>query len=226
MIRRANGWIFAEYVWNDDQTEAYLQTQGSQTAISWKDENNIIKQINYKIPSPVVDCKRCHGAINGSRFPIGLKPQNLNYSFPYSDGEKNQLTKFIEVGFLEDNVPSTIESVVDYNDVSKPLNLRVRSYFDANCSHCHTDQGEADVFDLRFAYTKTIDPQEMGVGVPAQHFVPGYNGRIVQPNNVGQSILYYRVNTQTDTYYMMPPLGRTITHKEGVQLIEQWINSF
>ena len=29
MIRKADGWIFAEYVWNNDQTEAYLDMNGS-----------------------------------------------------------------------------------------------------------------------------------------------------------------------------------------------------
>lgn len=226
MIRKSTEWIFAEYVWNAEQTEAFLQTQSSQTAISWIDGNNNLNSINYKIPSVTTDCKRCHASILGDKFPIGIKPQNLNSFYNYAESSKNQLSKLIEIGYLENNLPSSIETVVDYNDIGKPLNLRIRSYFDANCAHCHVDGGEADAFDLRFAFNQTIDPAEMGVGVQAQHFVPGFNGRIVQPNNVNQSILHYRVNTQTDSYYMMPPLGRTIRHAEGVHLIEQWINSF
>jgi len=135
------------------------------------------------------------------------------------------LNKWIEYGYLENNLPSQIVSVVDYKDTSKSLDLRVRSYFDANCSHCHVDGGEADVFDLRFGFDKTTDPANMGVGVPAQHYLAGYNGRIVQPGNVGQSILFYRVQTETDNFYMMPALGRTIKHDMGVQLIQDWINS-
>ncbi|MFM7018923.1 hypothetical protein [Flavobacterium sp.] len=225
MIRKETGWIFAEYVWNSEQTEAYLQNQGSQTAISWTDESNNLRSINYKIPSTVTDCKRCHGLNNGSRFPLGIKPQNLNSNFNFSEGSKNQLNKWIEYGYLENNLPSQIVSVVDYKDTSKSLDLRVRSYFDANCSHCHVDGGEADVFDLRFGFDKTTDPANMGVGVPAQHYLAGYNGRIVQPGNVGQSILFYRVQTETDNFYMMPALGRTIKHDMGVQLIQDWINS-
>ena len=44
MIRKASGWIFANYVWNADQTEAYFDMVGSFTDISWKDENNVIIQ--------------------------------------------------------------------------------------------------------------------------------------------------------------------------------------
>jgi uncharacterized repeat protein (TIGR03806 family) len=226
MIRKSSGWIFAEYVWNNNQTEAFLQTNGSQTNISWLDENNNLQSVNYKIPSSTTDCKRCHELQNGIRVPLGVKPQNLNSNFVYPEGTKNQLTKLIEFGYLENNLPATIVSVVNYKDVSQPLTLRVRSYFDSNCAHCHIDNGEASQFDLRFAFNQTTAIENMGVGVQAQHFLVGYNGRIVQPNNVGQSILHYRVNTTTDNFYMMPPLGRTMKQNEGVQLIEDWINSF
>ncbi|MES2748067.1 MAG: hypothetical protein V4648_06795 [Bacteroidota bacterium] len=227
MIRKATGWIFAEYIWNDQQTEAFLETAQTSRTISWMDEDNIIQTIDYKTPIADADCYRCHGKINTlASHPIGIKPQNINYSIAYPDGMKNQLSKLVEFGYLENNLPSTIVSTVDYKDTSKSINLRVRSYFDSNCAHCHVSNGEADQFDLRFAFSATTDPVNMGVGVQAEHFVPGYNGRIVQPNNVGQSILHYRVNTHTDTFFMMPPLGRSITHTKGVLLIEDWINSF
>jgi uncharacterized repeat protein (TIGR03806 family) len=225
MIRKETGWIFAEYVWNNEQTEAYLQTQSSQTLISWLDENDNLNTINYKIPSSETDCKRCHGLLNGNIRPIGIKPQNLNSNFNFVEGSKNQLLKLIQFGYLENNLPDNIVSVVDYKDLTNSLDLRVRSYFDANCAHCHVEGGEADHFSLNFSFNRTSDIENMGVSVPAEHSLAGYNGRIVYPNNVGQSILHYRVNTETDNFYIMPPLGRTIRHTEGVQLIEDWINS-
>ncbi len=227
MIRKATGWIFAEYIWNDQQTEAFLEPNQTNRVISWKDENNTIQTVDYRTPIVDADCFRCHGNVTTfQKAPIGIKPQNLNSNYNYSEGSKNQLSKLIEFGYLENNLPSTIVSTVDYKDTSKSINLRVRSYFDANCAHCHVNNGEASQFALRFAFSETTDPVMMGVGVNAEHFVPGYTGRIVQPNNVGQSILHYRVNTHTDTFFIMPPLGRTVKHNEGVQLIEDWINSF
>ena len=35
MIKKTSGWIFAEYVWNAEQTEAFLDLDGSFTEISW-----------------------------------------------------------------------------------------------------------------------------------------------------------------------------------------------
>jgi len=226
MIRKSNGWIFAEYVWNDEQTEAYLQTNSSQRLISWKDEANIIKTVNYKIPSSTTDCKRCHGNINNSQvIPIGTKPQNLNSNFSYNNGVKNQLRKLVEVGYLNSNLPSSIESIVNYKDISKPLEIRVRSYFDSNCAHCHINGGEADHFGLRFSFNETTTLQSMGVGVQAEHQLPGYNGRIIYPGNYGQSILHYRINTETDNFYIMPPLGRSLKDEKATKLLEDWIST-
>ncbi len=226
MIRKSDGWIFAEYVWDSQQSDAFLQTDGSTTPVSWKDENNIIQTIDYKIPSTTLDCKRCHGVNNLTEvLPIGIKPQNLNSNYSYSEGTKNQLNKLIEFGYLDNNLPASIVSVVDYKDTTQSLNLRVRSYFDSNCSHCHVTGGEADHFNLRFSFNQTTTPLYMGVCLTAEHSVVGYRDRIVYIGDYTQSILHYRVNTTTDTNFMMPPLGRTIKHKEGVRLIEEWINS-
>ncbi len=224
LIRKNDGWIFAEYIWNNEQTEAFLNTESTEQVISFT-LNNTTQTINYKTPSSN-DCNRCHGDIfTLEKNPIGIKPQNLNHNFIYADGTKNQLAKWIDFGYLENSLPSSIVSTVDYKDTSKAVDLRVRSYFDANCAHCHKSGGDADHFALRFAFNETIDNEKMGVGLQAEHVLVGYNGRIVSSGNVAQSILHYRVNTVTDMVYIMPPIGRSTKDDIGVQLVEDWINS-
>ena len=34
---------FCKYVWNNEQTEAFLDMNGSNTSITWIDENNVTK---------------------------------------------------------------------------------------------------------------------------------------------------------------------------------------
>jgi hypothetical protein len=83
MIRKADDWIFAEYVWNTEQTEAFLNMNGSSTSVTWKDDNNAIKTAsNYRIPS-AEQCLICHkvdvnqgSGIVSVPIPIGIKPQN------------------------------------------------------------------------------------------------------------------------------------------------------
>lgn len=224
LIKKSTGWIYANYVWNSTQTEAFLNLNGSTKNISWKDENNIIKTVNYQIPSEQ-DCMICH-KISNQNMPIGIKPQNLNSTFLYENGSRNQLSKLIEFGYLNNNLPTNIVSVVDYKDTSKSLNLRVRSYFDANCAHCHQDGGySGNGFALRFAFDKTVLSENMGVCMPPNHFMPGVvNDKIVRYGDANRSMLYQRMLTN-EVNFRMPFKGRTIVDDEGLLLVSQWINS-
>lgn len=239
MIRKSDGWMFADYVWNDEQTEAYFDLAGSFKPISWKDENDVIKSTNYRIPSEV-ECNVCHktktlenNISTDIQIPIGIKPQNLNYNFNYGNEYKNQLTKWVELGYLESNfsLPSAANTVVDYSDETQPLDLRARSYVDINCAHCHETNGHCDYRPMKLNFSATGLPNgegltNMGVCVPTQDMqdFPPALASIVTPANPNRSMLYYRINT-TDESYRMPLHGRTVIHEEGVALMEQWINS-
>jgi uncharacterized repeat protein (TIGR03806 family) len=237
MIRKATGWIFANYVWNDEQTEAFLDLNGSYKDISWTNENSTVMNVNYRIPSEV-QCITCHKTkeiINNTEqtiyIPIGIKPQNLNFNYNYGTEVKNQLTKWIEAGYLENNftLPAAANTTVDYEDTSKPIDARARSYVDINCAHCHTDNKHCDYRPMRFAFSQTAGTNgdtNMGVCVSTEDMqgFPTNLAKIVAPGNVNKSMLYYRINTTNETY-RMPLHGRTLIHTEGVTLIEQWINS-
>ncbi len=239
MIRKTSGWIFANYVWNDAQTEAFFDLQGSITSIQWKDNNNVLKSTDYRIPeeSQCIVCHKSKTTVNNveitKNIPIGIKPQNLNFNYNYGSETKNQLQKWIDVGYLENNfsLPSDANSVVDYNDQTKSLEKRVRSYFDSNCAHCHNDERHCDYRPMKFGFNKTGLPNgqgltNLGVCVDTQDMqgFPSALGKIVTPGNTDRSMLYFRVNTNDETY-RMPLHGRTMIHEEGVALIEQWINS-
>lgn len=234
MIRKANGWIFANYVWNDDQTEAYFNLDGSDVPITFI-ENGVTKSTSYRIPNrdQCITCHKTEEVVNGSlapkHIPLAVKPQNLNWNYTYSDGSKNQLLKWIELDILEDNfsLPSAVNTVINYNDASQPIGLRARSYVDVNCAHCHTEGGHCSYRPMRFAFDETYNNDtNMGVCVNTQDMqdFPPALGKIVTPGNINRSMMYYRMNT-TDEGYRMPLHGRTVIHEEGIALIEQWINS-
>lgn len=218
MYKKSTGWDFANYVWNDEQSEAFFTNQGSTISISWL-EGETIKSTNYRVPSRA-ECFTCHNQLD-QPTPIGLKPQNVNKDYDYSDGITNQLRKLSEIGYIESDYPSNIETTVDWKDTSQPLEDRVRSYLDINCAHCHSDNGHCNYRPMRFEYQFTDNPENIGVCVePETQFIP--NSYIVKPNDTDLSILYYRLST-TDESFRMPLLGRTINHEEGISLIEEWI---
>ncbi|MEZ4816776.1 MAG: Ig-like domain-containing protein [Flavobacteriaceae bacterium] len=223
LIKKAEGWIFADYIWNEEQNEAFLDTTGDGgfKEIEWV-ENGETKFVNYRIPSQS-QCFTCHKNYK-AESPIGPKPQNLNRNYTYPEGAKNQLDKWIEMGYLE-SVPSTIATVVNWQDVSNSLALRVRSYLDINCSNCHSESGHCDYRPLRFAFSETEDPVNLGICVTPDTPIPGYEGsKVIIPGDAENSILFFRFNTNNEEY-RMPLLGRTIQHQEALALIEEWINT-
>jgi uncharacterized repeat protein (TIGR03806 family) len=237
LIKKETGWTFANYIWNDEQTEAFFDLTGAYKNITWRDENNVTRTVNYRIPNEV-QCAVCHKhvEVNGSNItettiPIGVKPQNLNFNYNYGSISQNQLSHWIEKGILNNNfsLPSLTNTVIDYNDSSQPLQTRVRSYLDANCSHCHNEFGHCEYRPMRFAFSKSGNANgltNMGVCVNTEDMqdFPIELNKIIRPGHPEQSMMYYRLNTVDETY-RMPLHGRTIIHDEGVALISQWINS-
>lgn len=237
MIRKSGGWIFADYVWNDEQTEATYDVAGSFTPVTWIDGNNVTKSADYRIPSEE-QCIVCHKkqlTVNSqlvtTYIPIGIKPQNLNFNYNYGTTSKNQLEKWVEQGYLEPGftLPSESNTTVDYHDTSKSVEYRARSYVDANCSHCHQNDRHCDYRPMRFAFTETGNTNgeaNMGVCVNTED-MQGFSAdlsKIVTPGDITKSMMYYRLNTTNETY-RMPLHGRTLIHTEGLALIKDWINN-
>ena len=220
MIKKSNGWTFANYVWNTEQTEAVLDLNGSTTNITWN-ENGVTKSASYRIPSRV-ECYTCHKS-GADTLPIGPKPQNLNKLYNYAGGAKNQLTKWIEEGYLKNELPGNIVSTADWTDTNLPLDLRVRSYLDINCAHCHSAGAHCDYRPVKFAFSETGNQENLGICVQPHEFFMGLN-YIVARGNALRSVMYYRMGSDREAD-RMPLLGRTLIHDEGLELIGQWINS-
>ncbi|SRX75651.1 Ig-like domain-containing protein [Aequorivita antarctica] len=224
LIKKDDGWIFANYIWNEAQQEAVLNTTGYgfNVPIDWV-ENGETKSVNYRIPSDL-ECFICHKS-NDIIFPIGPKPQNLNAVYEYADGMANQLQKWEEIGYLSNDIPANIETVPSWKDISQSLEVRVRSYFDMNCAHCHVYGGHCGARSLRLAFRESNDPDKLGICVDPDLQVPGYDGaKLVTPGEPENSILFFRVSTTLEEY-AMPMVGRTLADEEFLPVLEAWINS-
>lgn len=226
MIKKSTGWIFAEYLWNDAQTEAELVTgsdftSGSSKNITFKKDTGENITTDYRIPSET-ECLACH-KLDNKPIPIGVKPQNLNVSYNYQSGIKNQLQKLVEEGYLQ-NYPSNIVSTVNYKDTSKPLDIRLRSYLDINCAHCHQDNARCDYRAIRLSFNQTSNLSKLGVCVMADEPINPSLERIITPGNPAKSVMHFRLSSVNESN-RMPLLGRTIVHDEGVELLQQWISS-
>ena len=221
MIRKNEGWVFANYIWNTEQTEATFNLDGSFVDIEWQDEDEV-KSIQYRIPAGA-ECHTCHKVMEISE-PIGPKPRNLNLTYNYSDGTHNQLDKLVGLGYLENSLPDNIEALPNYNNTNESLDLRARAYLDINCAHCHSEETHCAYRPMRFGFSSTEDYSNIGVCVDPDTDLGFELGDIVQPGDARNSVLHFRINS-IEPSNRMPLLGRQIIHAEGVELIENWINS-
>jgi len=223
LIYLKNGeWKFADYIWNEEQTEAYFNLDGAEVPVIWLENGTDNKNVNFRIPAES-ECFTCHKS-NDLAMPIGPKPQNLNRDFEYDEGSMNQLQKWIEYGYLENTLPANIITVVDWQDASQNLTDRVRAYVDINCAHCHRQNSHCSYRDLRFAYSETTDMHNLGVCMEPAEDLGAALTYVVAAGNIERSVMHYRMNT-TNPAQRMPLLGRTMIHNEAITLFEEWINS-
>lgn len=225
LIKKAEGWVFANYIWDEAQQEAVLNTTGLgyNVPVDWVEEGEV-KFVNYRIPSEM-ECFICHKSFDAI-IPIAPKPQNLNSIYTYADGIDNQLQKWEEIGYIANNeIPTNIQTVPSWKDLSQGLETRVRSYFDINCAHCHTYGGHCGARSLRLAFKQSDDDYNLGICVEPDLQIPGFDGsKLITPGDAENSILFFRLATNLEEY-RMPMNGRSLTDDKFLPVLEEWINS-
>lgn len=223
MVRRAGGWEALPYVWNADQTEATLQRTGASIPLEFVDGGKATR-FTYAVPN-VNQCGGCHATDRTKQLmPIGMKARHLNRDFPGEGGEINQLKRLATIGYLSGAPePATAARNARFDDQAAPVADRARAYLDINCAHCHSATGPARVSGL-WLDSATQDLRKLGACKPpiAAGKGTGANEFSLVPGHPEQSILAYRIATD-DPGAMMPETGRTLTHAEGVALINSWI---
>ena len=205
MIRKNGAWIFADYIWNEDQTEAYFDLGGAYRSLIHKDDNDEMRCETFRIPSEA-ECHTCH-KLYDQNTPIGVKPQSLNSSYPYPDGPMNQLAKWESAGYLAGGYPQNIETTVRWDDGAQTLRDRVRAYVDMNCAHCHSEGRHCDYRPMRFAWSETTDPVNLGECVVPDDVIDASQTHIVARGNAARSMMYYRMSSNEEAV-RMPLLGR------------------
>ena len=223
LINEGKSWNVWTYVWNESQTDATLEIAGRTVPLSWKDEEGIIKNVNYSVPN-LVQCKSCH-ELSGKLTPIGPSARQLNGDFHYSSGIKNQLIYWRENGML-DSLPemNDIAKLATWDDPkSGTSDERARAWLEINCAHCHRPEGPAKNTGLHLQASVT-DKYRLGVNKPPIAAGRGSGGMkySIVPGKPDESILLHRISS-LDPGVMMPELGRKMNHDEGIELIRQWI---
>ncbi|GGC84147.1 SO2930 family diheme c-type cytochrome [Undibacterium terreum] len=225
LVHRADGWVALPYIWNEEQTEAILQRTGGQVALQLASTDRVKVPLTYVVPN-VNQCASCHVAdIKLRQFePIGPKARHLNRNYTYDGIDENQLQHLVKIGYLT-GLPDikTVPHNANWSDTTQTLDARARAYLDINCAHCHNSKGAANTTALHLEISAPAD-LHLGICKPpvAAGRGTGNNKFDILPGQPEHSIMPFRLNSD-ETGLMMPELGRNSVHKEGVQLIKEWI---
>jgi uncharacterized repeat protein (TIGR03806 family) len=230
LVRYEESWKAFPYVWNSDQTEAFLEPAGEFLDLELVSEGGERESIVYVIPDSN-QCAACHTPDHASRElrPLGPKARQLNREYAYASGTENQLTYWVESGLLSGVGIFDLSLAPRVARWSEPgdgtLAERARAYLDANCAHCHNPKGAADTSALNLNIEAAVD-RSLGLCKPPVAVGRGSGNRPydIYPGRAEDSILLFRME-DADPAIAMPELGRASSHIEGITAIRDWINS-
>ncbi|MEX0273185.1 MAG: PQQ-dependent sugar dehydrogenase, partial [Flavobacteriaceae bacterium] len=208
-------WFGASYKWRENGAEADLLIEGGTETLQIDGES-----FTYQYPSSS-QCYDCHNQISG--WVLGFKTSQLNGNayYPTTGRTANQLETLGHLGFIPQLNTDNVLTSVAVDDHSQSLEIRARSYLDANCAHCHQPSANEAFFDAR-----------LGTPLTNQGLINGkikselydYGDLVIAKGDVGRSALHNRMNTM-DSEAAMPPLAKGRIDREAVQLIHNWITS-
>lgn len=212
LIRQEAGWKAYPYVWDAEKGDARLKLAGARFDVGHEGQT-----ISYRVPN-ANQCKGCHMR-DGAITPIGPKARNLNHEFGYADGAVNQLLEWLARGHL-DRAPDPPASA-DWR--RGELGARARAYLDVNCAHCHRRDGPASNSGLFLTYN---EEERAAWGYRKRPVAAGRgSGGLdfdIAPGDPDGSIFIHRMES-LEPGVMMPELGRSLPHPEGIALIREWI---
>jgi len=220
LLLEKSEWKPLSYIWNEEQTDAFLEVAGKSIDVSWRHYDGALKNISYSVPN-LNQCKSCH--LKGDKvMPIGPSARQLNGVLPGQN--KIQLIKWGEASLLE-NLPSleAIPRLADYENELEGINVRARAWLEINCAHCHRRDGSAKTSGLHLL-ASINESTVLGIGKAPVAAGKGSGGRLygIVPGKPEESILQYRIES-THPGIMMPEVGRKLVHTEGVELVRNWI---
>ncbi|HEY8615608.1 SO2930 family diheme c-type cytochrome [Phenylobacterium sp.] len=222
LIRKAGGWTALAYVWDAERKDAVLKRAGARVPVRFVDGQGRARDLTYAVPNQN-QCKECH-QVDKTLVPVGPKARNLNGDFAYADGRENQLARWTRMGLLAGAPPpAQAPRTARWDDPAEPLEARARAYLDANCAHCHEPRAIASNSGLYLNLEETR-PAHLGVGKGPVAAGRGSGGLAVsiEPGHPERSILVHRM-ASSEPGVMMPELGRSLVHDEGVALIRQYV---
>jgi uncharacterized repeat protein (TIGR03806 family) len=221
------------YKWDEDQRDARLLLDGAEEVLDIVAADGSVRQQRYTYPSQRA-CGACHSARSG--YVMGARTAQLDGEYRPSAGEPNalaegdgepaanQLAAWAERDVFDAPVAEALsarERLVPLADEAAPLEARVRSYWDSNCSSCHNEAAPFPSWDARFS--TPLDEQGVLLA-PPRSGAAADDVRLIVPGDAERSLIYLRSQSEAPDQ-RMPPLLRNRVDARYVELLREWIES-
>ncbi len=209
------------YKWNEDGTDAQLLGGGTSKEFEITDIGGTTFSQVWDFPSRG-QCMTCH--TENAKYVLGVKTHQLNgdLHYPSLGRARNQLEYWSDLGLFHRPLTDADRKLKAYpiEDASADLELRIRSYLDANCASCHRLEGIPTVsMDLRFEAPLRL---QNIVNFETQSQASELGRLIVKPGDHVASELWVRDASINQT--RMPPLGRQLVDQIYIDSLAKWID--
>jgi mono/diheme cytochrome c family protein/regulation of enolase protein 1 (concanavalin A-like superfamily) len=223
LVRDTSGAVYgASYKWRADNSDADLVNAGITEDITIKTAAGSRVQ-KWFYPGRQ-DCLTCHTPISGGVLGVNTRQLNGDFTYPSTRVRDNQLRTWSHLALfdkpLEDKNLPLLPKLVNVTNNLSTLNARVRSYLDANCSHCHQPGGAGAFFDARF---DTPLARQNLINGPVQNPLGIAGAKVVVPDDTNKSVLFHRVSMIGQN--QMPPIAKNVVDDRAVAVMAKWISS-
>jgi hypothetical protein len=220
---RADVWIFASYVWNDQQTDAVLASTSGE-----RDVADLGNGKRHSVPS-IEDCHACHDGSSVLGFTALQLSPDRDPLAPHAEPlEPEMLTMqaLVDEQRLKPPRPDLVARPPRIQ-AETPTARAALGYLSANCGICHRDGAPIDTrLRLKASASGHIAPVVdilRSAAVSWQIPSAGEGAtRFVAPGHPEQSSILIRMTSRRPST-QMPPLGTVTVDHEATALIEAWI---
>jgi len=245
LVRAPHGWEPYTYVYNDEQSDAFL-LEGSMTKpIEVRTEDGWITQ-PYYLPSRS-DCFACHTKAEG--FVLGMTTRQMNRTIHYRGESENQVTLLKRIGafaIAPETPPEDLDAFPRWtlgnydrsrlgvgpdeggeirakNELKLPsgdITELARAWMEVNCAVCHRPEGIAP-HNRDMRSTATTEQMRLIGETPSQGQLSPPGSQLIKPSSPFQSELFLRISRRGPR--QMPPVATKVIDPIGHEVIRQWI---
>jgi uncharacterized repeat protein (TIGR03806 family) len=220
LVKNGSGAYGVSYRWNDAGTEATLvPDEGVDFDLNLTQNGSPYTQ-RWHIPSRG-ECLLCHTPQGG--HALSMNSRQLNLSNTINGFTGNQINLLQQSGYFSNTPepPNVLPRHLKQSETAFPLEARVRSWMDVNCSYCHQAGGTAGTAAWDGRSSLTLAQTGVLLGNASNNGGDPLN-KLIVPGDAAHSIILNRT-AASNGFTRMPPVGSNELDQTSINLLTQWI---